>query len=175
MWDGLGGFSEFCFVELRISPISIIRYLINSQAHFALCVSVCTLCSLGGSYRRCQCPSLNEEEALLFREVLNTHLEAANHQLLAQMLTRKIGLLPGQQQRGDISNVFRATLAGDPPGMRSWDILISKQHSEDTILAATGLLCGVTADRYGTQRNKQQICSKTRHRPCLCIVPRASL
>lgn len=76
--------------------MSMIWCLVNSQAHFALCISVCTLCSLDGSYRGHQCSSLNEEEALLFREVLNTHLEAANGQHLAQMLTRKTG----QQQWG---------------------------------------------------------------------------
>lgn len=80
VWDGLGGFSGFCFEELRISPISIIWYLFNCLAHFPLCDSVCALCSLDGScsYRGHWCSSLNEEKALLSREVLNTHLEAAD-------------------------------------------------------------------------------------------------
>lgn len=65
---------------------------------------------------------------------------------LRRWLTRKIGLLPGQQQMGDISNMFRAILTGDPPGLRCWAALIPKQHSGDTTLAATGLLCGVTKE-----------------------------
>lgn len=81
---------------------------------------------------------------------------------LLRWFTGKIDQLPGRQQVGDISNTFRAVLRGYPPGLRSWTIPIPKQHSGDTTLAATGLLCGVTAGMCVTQRTQQHVRSKTR-------------
>lgn len=72
----------------------------------------------------------------------------------------------------DITNMFRASLKGDPPGLGSQAALIPKQHSEDLWLKRDCCVeSQLTGVRHKGRRRKCTVRPDTVHVGALCQEP----
>lgn len=151
-------------------------YLINSEVNFPLCFSVLTLCSVDGSY--------GTTSLLLLEWGRSTDAQGASKHWDGSWWRPASywDNSPGKQTcfQGNSKWWTSVTHSGPSSGMSLQDwgrglALAPKQHSEDTTLAVTGLLCEVTADMCLIQGTQQHVQQDQTHCPCLCTVPRTSL